>query len=637
MQLKLLLLISLFALGFASAGRAQKYTEPELRRVLDSLSLRHPGFNNKLQLNLSDLPLYELINSVALENNLNVSVDPSLTQTISYNFFDAQVKDMFVFLYQNFELEYYFVGTIMSVKKRMPEPDPVPVLKPKKIEATYNSENNFLSLDLQNDTLWRVTQELTRISGKNIILSPDIRNKQVNAYFLNRPFEQVMEMLAQANGLDVIHNPDDSYVVRGSNAGETLAAGNPKDPKQTTYKPSNSNGDFILAKTPEGKLNVFTNNVPLNDLIRGAAEETGEHYIIYTNIEGKANLEMQNVSFEDIVKTVFQGSKYSYRKEGDIYVIGENTMQGLRYSELIRLENRTIEVVKSIIPKDFLTDLDVIEFQELNGLVVTGDERKVRELKSFISSIDVVVPMVQIDVMLLFSKKSYLTSTGIKAGLKDAPTQTNGTVFPNLDVEMGAQTINDILNAISGFGFVNLGQVTENFYLSLQALESNNIIEIESTPKISTLNGHKAVLSIGETTYYQETQVNVQTSVTQQGVLQSKIWKSIEANLSVTIKPFVSADELVTLSITVKQDDFSGKIDPSAPPNISTQNFESVVRVKNGEVILLGGLEKKRKNDSGSGVPFLARIPVIKWFFSSRSKEREKSKLHILIRPVVTY
>src|SRR5690606_35381286 len=148
---------------------------------------------------------------------------------------------------------------------------------------------------------------------------------------------------------------------------------------------------------------------------------------------------------------------------------------------------------------------------------------------------------------------------------RDQPTPTSGDVFPELDVELGAESVNNILNAISGFGVVNLGQVTENFYVSLQALESNSIISIESTPKISTLNGHQANISIGETTYYQETQVNVQTSVTNQGVLQSRQWKSIDANLAVTITPFVSADEHVTLTITVEQDDFSGKVDPSSP------------------------------------------------------------------------
>ena len=85
---------------------AQQYSEEGLRTVLDSIANDHPGLNNKLQLNVSNLQLSELVNSVALENNLNVSVEPQLNQSISYNFYDAQVKDMLVFLYLNFELEY---------------------------------------------------------------------------------------------------------------------------------------------------------------------------------------------------------------------------------------------------------------------------------------------------------------------------------------------------------------------------------------------------------------------------------------------------------------------------------------------------------------------------------------------------
>ena len=54
-------------------------------------------------------------------------------------------------------------------------------------------------------------------------------------------------------------------------------------------------------------------------------------------------------------------------------------------------------------------------------------------------------------------------------------------------------------------------------------------------------------------------------------------------------------------------------------------------------MVLLGGLEEKATRESGSGVPFLSRIPVIKWFFSSRTKEKSRSKLNIFIKPTVIY
>ncbi len=619
---------------------AQDFTESELRFKLDSLAYRQAGFNNKLQLNLTGLPLHELISSVALENNLNITVDPTINQLISYNFFDAQVKDMLVFLYLNFEIEYNFVGSIISVKKRTVKKEVLVTRPAREIEMTYNAANQFLSLDLKSDTLWRVLEKLTRISDKNFVLTPEIREKQVNGFFQNRPFEQVLDMLAKNNALEITKGAEGYYSVSPVASGSQEGSGGRTNGGNSGRNPVKGNAnaqDLAIKKTPTGTLDVYSNNADLFEIIRTAAEESGQHYVIYSAIEGKSNLELKDVSFDQLLGKLFNGTKYNYKAESGIYVIGENKMEGLRNTELIRMENRTIENVKALIPKDLATDLEISEFVELNGLVVSGNERRIAELKNFLKSIDLVVPMVQIDVMLLVSKRGSTVKTGLKGGIKDEPTTTGGTIFPELNVELGSEAINNILNTISGFGFVNLGQVTEKFYLSLQALESNNVIDIESTPKISTLNGHQAKISIGQTTYYQETQVNVQTTINNQGILQSKIWKNIDANLSVTLKPFVSADEYVTLDITVDQNDFSGRVDPTAPPNTTTQKFESLVRVKNGELILLGGLEEKKNNNSGSGIPFLSRIPVLKWLFSSRSKEKEKSKLHILVRPVVSY
>ena len=91
------------------------------------------------------------------------------------------------------------------------------------------------------------------------------------------------------------------------------------------------------------------------------------------------------------------------------------------------------------------------------------------------------------------------------------------------------------------------------------------------------------------------------------------------------------------MEIAVAQSDFTGKIEPGAPPGQVSRDFTSVIRVKDQEMILLGGLEEKTMSESGRGVPFLSRIPVIKWFFSSRTKEKSKSKLNIFIKPTVIY
>ncbi|MCH2224900.1 MAG: hypothetical protein MK066_09040 [Crocinitomicaceae bacterium] len=416
-------------LMFVSSSMAQKYSETTLRSTLDSIAIDHPGLDNKLQLNVSSLQLSELVNSVALENNLNVSVEPSLKQLISYNFYDAQVKDMLVFLYLNFELEYDFIGSIISIRKREATPVKKIVAAPKKIDIKYNPANKFLSMNLKGDTLWKVMEELTKITGKNFVLDPTIRDQKVNAYFLNRPDEKVLEMFAKSNELELIPI-DDYYSVGKGEAESTASSSNNK--RGSSYRPNSKNGDFVLTKNPVGTIDVFARNVELKELIQAAAEETGVHYVVYSDIKGKTNLDLKDIRFDELLSIVFSGTAFSAKEENGVYIIGENKMDGIRKTEMIRLENRTIESVKDAIPKDMLVDLEVKEFNELNGLIVTGGQRKIEELARFISTIDVVVPMVQIDVMLLFSSKGSTFETGMKAGIKDTPTSTREIFFQRL-------------------------------------------------------------------------------------------------------------------------------------------------------------------------------------------------------------
>lgn len=604
---------------------------------LDSFAIKHPALNNKVQLNVSGLPLFELLTTVALENNLNFTVDPTLNITVSYNFYDATVKDVLIYVLKRFEVEYEFLNSILSIHKKTVKKE-VPLFTPKNLDITYQPENDFLSVDLKNDTLFSVIRKITQLSAKNIVVAPELRDKLVYGYFLNRPLNEVLELIAKGNGLELNKEDNGVFYLQTLQKSETRQNNlNGRNGGNSLNRDEQTASNLIVEELPNGLWSVKSMNTPLSDFIQQFSRKAHLSCFTSSKLDGNVTIDLQNKKIDELFQLILQGTPYAIKKQGETYIFADAKSMSVRETALIRMENRTIENVKNLIPKDLLTDLEVNEFLDLNGLVVSGPPIRIQQLSDFLRRIDIVVPMVQIDVMIVLSERGNTTKSGIKAGLKDKSTTTTGAVFPELNIEAGSKTINSILDAINGFGILNLGKVTENFYMSLQLLETNNVVDVESTPKITTLNGHDANISIGETTYYQETQVNVQNSVVNQGVLSSKIWKSIDANLTVKIKPFVSADENVTLNITVNQDDFGNKVDPSAPPNITKQSFESVVRVKNGEVVLLGGLDRNRSNNSGSGVPYLSRIPVLKWFFSSREKIKNKSKLHILIRPTVTY
>ena len=637
-MIKVYLYIILFLVG-TYASFAQ--TDPENLQVqFDSLAKTQPGLNQKVQVNVSGVTLSDFISAIALENNLNVSIDKSLDEMVVNNFYDALVKDVFIFVTQKFDLEVDFIGSIIHFKPKIIVPEPVPVIPPKKIVVDYNPDNDFLSVDLRNDSLIKVARAITKASGKNVIIAPEIMSKMVTVYVENRPFDQVIEMLAKSNGMTSDKNTDGYHYLTANQVENVSTSGRNTNNRGRNNNRSNQqqNGTLSIERSPDQTtINLQANDEPIERIIKEAAAALEEHYFMYDVPSGNTNLDVNNIGFEELLHHVMRGTEFTFKKTDKFYIIGQRNTEGLRASRLIQLENRTIETVIDLIPGELLKDVEVKEFVELNGLIVSGSYIKIEELEAFLRSVDQVVPMIQIDIIIVTSSKESRISTGINAGVANEPVTTNGTVFPGLDVTLGAESINSIIQALNGFGVVNFGLVTPNFYLSLDALESNSVIDIASTPKLSALNGHEATITIGETQYYQQETVQITPNISGGNTLSNRVWVPITANLTVTIKPFLSTDGFVTLEIDVQQDDFTPRSAPEAPPGNSTQTFQSLVRVKDGEMILMGGLEKDSKSESGSGTPFLSRVPVLKWLFSSRTKEKEKSKLHIFIKPTVTY
>lgn len=610
---------------------------------IEELSKTKKSLNENIRIDLTGLTLYDFISTLAEEHQLNVSVDPKLTDIVRSNFFDVSVKDVFRFLIDKYDLDVSVSNNIILFNKKkeiIVQEKPKPL---KKIDVSYKTENDFLSVKLKNDSLPRVAEAITDASGKNVVLAPDIKTEKVSAYVLNRPFDQVIEMIAKSNGLAVKKDENSNYFLSKDNTPKestTTSGSSRKGSSRRTSQRSNSNddGSFEIEIADNGFLNIKSYEGDGASIIIDAAEKLNLSFSMYdTPKDIKTTLIAQNITFDQLLNHLFTGENYTYKIVEDVYLIGEHSTKGLRTTELIQLENRTIETVLSTLPSALTKDLEVKEFFELNGFVVSGSKSNILEFKDYIREIDKVVPVVQIEVIIVQYQKSYDIQTGIQAGLDDQSRKTRGVLFPTTDVSLNAKSVNNLIDAFNGLGIINLGKVTEQFYLNLSFLENNSLIKLSSTPKLVTLNGHEANSTIGETSYYFEQNNQLITRGVTNDILQTGTWKSTEANLSINIKPFVSKDENVTLDIVVERSSFLARVGENAPPGKATQKFETLISVKNNEMILLGGLEELENENSGTGVPFFSRIPPISWFTSGRRKRKEKSKLHIFIKPTVTY
>src|SRR5690606_13845168 len=257
------------------------------------------------------------------------------------------------------------------------------------------------------------------------------------------------------------------------------------------------------------------------------------------------------------------------------------------------------EALLSVLPDELRQDLDVKIDYELNSFYVLGPSAKIERFKNFIEKIDRPVPVILIEVMLIEVSRSATVEAGVGWGIGEEATTTQGNIFPETDLTLGAKTINRVLNGFDGFGHINLGKVVPNFFATIKAMEENGNIKIRSTPKLSTLNGHRATFSNGQTSYYAVTQRNIYGTDNPQ-TSEITNYQPIDAELGLTIKPLVSGDGQVTLDIFVIQSSFGARVAEDAPPDLSSREFSSIIRVQDQDIVVLGGLEEQVKNDSGS-------------------------------------
>jgi len=687
------LLLCVFSIQTLSA---QQDRIGRLQTELESMMVDVPGLNETIDVNVSNASLPGFLQAIAHANNINLNINTELEEfNITNNFSNATVVDVLLFSCKEYGLDIDFTGNILSIYKYN---EKAILISHREIPMQYDASNDLFSIDLQNDTLHVAIKQIVNKTNKNIVYAPGLEQTTISSFIQNSNFDSAMDKLAFANDLRITKTRDNFYLIEKEEQ-IVIQQNNEQIKKQTQPKRRRrSNFYFHVQDSIRKILDVDFENTNISNIVYDIGLDLNINMFTSSPLEeaGTATVKAQNITFDLLLEKIFENTEYTFKKEKGIYYLGLKQQISLRKSIFVPLQHRSIEVMNtslnsngsrmrnsgnsnyrptsfdnyrssnfnnqlksenptrnsssnmtndkkdynangllSIIPEDIIKDMDIKVDIELNSFIVSGPSQNIERFKDFIAYIDKPVPVIMIEVMIIEIDKKATVETGINMGIGEAPTPTTGEILPNINLNIGAGTINQIFGGFNGFGSLNLGQVVPNFYLQLKAMEKNGNIKIRSSPKLSTLNGHRANLSIGETSYYAVTERNIYGS---QNPQTSEItnYLPVDAEFALNIKPLVSGDGHITLDINVSQSTFNGmKVAEDAPPDMNSREFNSIIRVRDQDLIILGGLEKQVKNDSGQGIPVISRIPVLKWFFSSREREDSKNKLTIMIKPTV--
>ena len=441
------------------------------------------------------------------------------------------------------------------------------------------------------------------------------------------PFAEALGSLAGINKLEITP-------VKGSGAwmfAEAVPLGGGAQAPAPNYVRRRQFAPSQLSVDSTGRITAMIDRGNVYDIILDVCEQLKLDYFFITPVNAQTSIYLKNTDVKTLFDLLLTGTAYTYYEEGSVYMFGEAKHEGLFSTRIVPMRYRTVDKLSEVIPDNLKKGVQIAAFGDLNSIIASGDQRQVARVEQFLRSIDKTVPLITIEVMIVDASKDVLLEAGLGLGVGTKPIQTSGTLSPGLDMTLGAKAVNSLANKI---GLVKLGKVTPNFYANLKAMEQSGTIELRSTPRLSTLNGHEAVLTSGEMQYYKETN---NTYMGTQNPVQSTsyVWKSVEANMTLTITPYVSEDGHITMTIDLSQSEFTERTEKEAPPGTTTRSFKSMVRVHNEEMVLLGGIDRQSHEKSSKGLPFIARIPVLKWIFGTHKNNRQERRLNVFIKPAV--
>ena len=292
--------------------------------------------------------------------------------------------------------------------------------------------------------------------------------------------------------------------------------------------------------------------------------------------------------------------------------------------------------------------LEIARIQQLptqNAIVVRGTPDQIALAQKLIGDLDKSKPEVIVDVAIMQVSRDRAHTYGI-----NPPTSATVQLQPNINT-----TTNNSNNTTNQNGVTNQTSSGTNGSINLNALGNLNATDFQVTippatatllfsdsntkliqnPQIRAIDGQKATLKIGE-------RVPVATGSFQPGIggvginpLVNTQFQYLDVGVNIDITPRVHAGREVTLKVAMDISSVTGQsnIGGISQPIIGQRKIEHEIRLKEGEVNILGGILEDSTTRAVSGIPGLGNIPLLKYLFSQTNNQHSENEIVFALIP----
>jgi general secretion pathway protein D len=360
----------------------------------------------------------------------------------------------------------------------------------------------------------------------------------------------------------------------------------------------------------------------------------------------RISVELNNVTLEQALDIVSLQSKSFWRPvtENIIFVVPDQPQKRRDYEEQVI---KTFYLSNTVQPQD-LTEivtglrqlLDLKRIQQLNSqnaIIVRDTPDKLLLAGKLINDIDKAKPEVVVQVEVLQARTDRLRDLGVLPGQ-----QATVAFAPN-----GTTTTSGGTTTTNPLTLKNLKHLgTKDYSVTLPGATANAVLtdtytKIIQNPEIRSVDGQPAKLRVGD-------RVPVATGSFQAGVgvgstggagfvnpLVNTQFTYLDVGVNVDITPRVHPNHEVSLKIKVEVSSVTGTstIGGIQQPIISQRTLDHEIRLKEGEVNVLGGLFERTDTKTLNGWPGLAKVPFLRYLFSDEKTDHQENEVLIVLIP----
>lgn len=347
----------------------------------------------------------------------------------------------------------------------------------------------------------------------------------------------------------------------------------------------------------------------------------------------RVSIDLNNTSLEDALRIVATASGTFWKPvtQGTIFVAADSRIKRTQLEQqaiqVFYLANSTqqndLNDIQTAL-RNILTEAKLYGVQSQNAIAMRGTPDQLLLAGQLIEDLDKARPEVMIDVAVMQVDKDKVRNIGLQW-----PQTLSATLTTTSTATGATLTLNDLANLNA-----------KNFSLTVGTAQAEMLLtdtdtQIMQNPRLRAADGQKATMKIGERIPIATGSFSAPSGSSAANPYVNTQFQYIDVGVNMEMTPTIHYNGDVTLKVKIEISSETGSttISGVTEPIIGQQSVEEIIRMKEGESNILGGLLQEQNNLTVSGTPGLGEVPLLKYLFSTQNHETQHGEIVFLITP----